>query len=1183
MEAVSKSNSATSRAEYVQFTDLSTEAEKQNGTYKVQIKLLKQSDDIMIRPVCLLIPKVESVTPAFTPSGYDQDSIIKITFNKAVDPQSFGSYECLSLYSDSGDHKSYFDTPYFSSDNTVLNIPPKQNVHILTPDSNQKLDISVSLDYTNLKDKDGLSITQANVHTYRINDSFGNQETATIMVRTVEGTGRFVSDEKKICTIGYGFELQFEVNASDYKFTGLQALSKDGKESRSGYVTFEETARDEESGVYTIFVRAAKPGDDIVIQPVCLLLPKIISVTPESGSLSYASTPIVITFNMAMEEDTISKVKIQYSNKNISEYFNTPVFNQERTVLTIKPKPIELMSLMENAAYIDIYLRLGSDITITDNQTILPLSQNKFSDYSIRYRQATENTPPEKRKLFGFKNPTDLSNINLLDPYIINSGKIEEENLTKELVFAHRITNTVWIYGEYYDSESGLSSVTIKELRTHTSNGDAINRGNQNKWDSEKTYTVSDMEINYYGQGYASFCIQYDFINEDGLIELCVETTDLCNNHDKGEVITFVKNTKNPLTEVMPYNYYLEKSQAMHADFNQNNYEKELKTVKILDETYCTNANYKSAKMTLSKLQLYRNYYLEPQDFELWCNYESSDGLTDQKMTYDEEEHKWYINLNVQTVTALPIIISYKESNGIIWNNNYRFGGIPVIAGIDSVQSTYSTYKVYSPTEFTTAFSVFEKDNKIKYFHYIYNYAIYCILENNNLYGELSPVKPEDFSRDESLPDIIITDYHYENSLDNSGKTQIIAEIDESVWNTYESIFCTCTNILKSNIIRVEKNASYVSYAVNTKDIWNTVPQLKFWGITFDGVSSKETLKILSKLSTYGNEYDNIPPSYYIYDDFTRNKLKDKIGIPYYFDYQCLILCSDYESGIKDFKLELQDLKKNKLDCVQISGNYYSFPFYDMGDNPFFTGVATDMNDNQTYIEFARPNKYSIPEFTAQKSGENYIFIAKTDNEIGIKSGEYLYIEPIKYVYESEQTEYKWESCLSNPSDASSHRINIPTNITPDNEGLYIYTSSDFNLQEDTFIRINAYVVGNSPPSTYFYPADATYYYTGTPSSGEGIDYLFDNKKMILIASDQPVFVHTLVSKRDYTECVAWNEKQWEHNRRHINDTQLNFSPDNRSPQFYNVDTSSIDSGDCYVVIAHFANGTTAMSEVMQK
>ncbi|MBO4533762.1 MAG: hypothetical protein J5726_08730, partial [Treponema sp.] len=70
MEAVSKANPSVGRAEYVQFTDLSTEEEKENGTYKVQVKLLKLSDDIMIQPKCLLIPKATGAWPPNDNTSY---------------------------------------------------------------------------------------------------------------------------------------------------------------------------------------------------------------------------------------------------------------------------------------------------------------------------------------------------------------------------------------------------------------------------------------------------------------------------------------------------------------------------------------------------------------------------------------------------------------------------------------------------------------------------------------------------------------------------------------------------------------------------------------------------------------------------------------------------------------------------------------------------------------------------------------------------------------------------------------------------------------------------------------------------------------------------------------------------------------------------------------------------------
>ena len=443
--------------------------------------------------------------------------------------------------------------------------------------------------------------------------AYNNAPSSTLVLNAPEGTGRFLSGTEKSCKLGYTIDIQFKVNKNDYVFAGMEAVCKSNPAtSRDEYVQFTDLSNDteKENGTYKVRVKLLKLSDDIMIQPVCLLLPKIISITPTSENLSYANTPIVITFNMPMEEDIISKVKLFYLEKDILNYFNTPEFNQEKTVLTINPKPIELISLMNNVAYIDINLKLGNDITITHNQTILALSQNDFSDYTVRYKQATESTPPEKHELFVYKNPTNLESINLQDPNIISSGKIKEENLTKELVLAHRTTNTVWIYGKYYDSESGLSAVTVKERLTYTSNGDFINRGNENSWDYEKTYNANDMEINYYGQGYASFCIKHDLNTEDGLIDLFVESSDFCNNHDKGEIVTLVKNSNNPLNDVLPYNSSLLKDKPYELDFDKTEYEEGLKTVNILEKSKCTDTEKIKDGKTLSNLQIYKNYYL---------------------------------------------------------------------------------------------------------------------------------------------------------------------------------------------------------------------------------------------------------------------------------------------------------------------------------------------------------------------------------------------------------------------------------------------------------------------------------------------------------------------------------------------------------------------------------------------
>ena len=120
--------------------------------------------------------------------------------------------------------------------------------------------------------------------------------------------------------------------------------------------------------------------------------------------------------------------------------------------------------------------------------------------------------------------------------------------------------------------------------------------------------------------------------------------------------------------------------------------------------------------------------------------------------------------------------------------------------------------------------------------------------------------------------------------------------------------------------------------------------------------------------------------------------------------------------------------------------------------------------------------------------------------------------------------------------------------------------------------------------STNFGNSAPFYYYTGTKNTGE-YDYIIKNgkdKSSVLVASDAPTFVHTLVTKHSLSECEDWSVNEWEHNHKHIGDKYMDFSS-NPTARKYTIPVSEIESGDSYVVIAHFADGSSAMSEVMQR
>ena len=81
LKPVSKSDESKSMASYVEFTQ--TDSDDTRGVYKTTIKLLNESDDILIVPECTLVPNVDAAAclPEYSVLGCEQDSRIKIVFN----------------------------------------------------------------------------------------------------------------------------------------------------------------------------------------------------------------------------------------------------------------------------------------------------------------------------------------------------------------------------------------------------------------------------------------------------------------------------------------------------------------------------------------------------------------------------------------------------------------------------------------------------------------------------------------------------------------------------------------------------------------------------------------------------------------------------------------------------------------------------------------------------------------------------------------------------------------------------------------------------------------------------------------------------------------------------------------------------------------------------------------------
>jgi hypothetical protein len=126
------------------------------------------------------------------------------------------------------------------------------------------------------------------------------------------------------------------------------------------------------------------------------------------------------------------------------------------------------------------------------------------------------------------------------------------------------------------------------------------------------------------------------------------------------------------------------------------------------------------------------------------------------------------------------------------------------------------------------------------------------------------------------------------------------------------------------------------------------------------------------------------------------------------------------------------------------------------------------------------------------------------------------------------------------------------------------------------------------------------YYYTGTEQNSGTYDLVLPNgnsNSSVAIQSDAPVFVQTLVTNVSYNECKDWSTDRWDFYKKPVDERMLSFSADtttidengtvttrgDHSPKRYTIPMDQIEDDQCYCVVVHFADGTTAQSQVWQK
>ena len=1220
LEAVCVSDNSVSRADYVSFEAVSSNEKK--GIYIYNVKLLREAKDILIRPVCIELPEVTQIKPATSTLTYDQDTPIQFTFNKPVDLESFGDFSCIYIYAES-DLSEYFDTPVLSADKKTLNISTKKL--ILPPDQNVSvMNIQVSYDFSKVKDADGLALKATGTHEYKINKNFGNQKKVTIHIPYESAMGSFTSAGEKECTVGYTLDIQFNLNKADYKFIGFEAVSNtNNSESRNASISIIEEYKDynDETGIYKARVKILEEKNDILIRPVCLELPCVASHTPDSKDPQFANTPIVIKFNMPMEAQSVlsadsifnyKNISLVYTdavknNKDMSQYFEAPYFNAAKDTLTFVPKAMALKNYIDSLAdvYIDVKITFNDKIAVEKDGYSLLLKQNAESNFSVSYNSSVETVKPVKSDFLATKNEISLTN---LECQKLNS--IAVGDMTAEQVLQYRIKDCVYLYGKYYDKDSGVAKVIVTAGSEQPVEFTA---------ESEDADFVTDEN------GYTQFCIKCNLNLANGVYLVKVAVADACANVSSEEEFTVVSR-KTYAAEEMNFTVTNKIPQVKAAIESEGGLDAYMTYAREKVKSDGWDALVNEINSITRNLRVYPTNLkvlndanitgdvVPVSDLTLYCEYTDKTGATcKQKFAPDddfEETGCLSTNLNVDTLCGMTVKIiaednygatgeklvympektylsqRYKDGTGVelIPHQYYSGGASPgVKIGINSNDQVYTSWLIYG-YDFG---NVPLDSKKVGYF--------FWTPSEDGLYSDFVEVDIPD-QKVQFAKEPVVT-------MDENNCVNVTFELASDTWEKFDKIefnsryldywneghgYNEETHLAETLILTKEKcpdnkftykhdgNYFYHNYYKEYRFWYDDQAEFWFTGIseTFKTVHGGN-LTLIYPLELDEKVYDDRPPVVVMeprnYNEITFI-LKDfgnGSGIDPDKDMYMNIENSEYDfdfspntytdsAGVQRTEYIKNITAQQMYDCmIQEEDGTRKFHFtYTASDNAgnSVTNCPYDIELDSEIFE-----GYTEPYVGTDYQNKMYININNADEP---DWADVYCIKPeenVVYYYWNDPVEIENYSSWSNNDD-------------------HIYLASpDTVFQSGTFFKICPISKENKnllmPLYTYYGPGvsmDSSYNYMISGS---------DNS--VLIGSKAPVLVASYTTKHSYDVCKSWSAYEWRMFGEEAWVAIFDFSDTNTTPRCYTCFPPGKD--ECAVVVAYFVLGnTTLKSDIMQ-
>lgn len=1197
---------------------------------ETKFKLLASTSNISLHPVCIERPSVDSYSPKYSDSGVSRDSSIILTFTKDLSEEN--DFSNITITSNGSSVKDCYKEPVLNG--SILTFAADPSNLLDTAGGLKSITVTVPADIYYESSEGDSTLGSEFSWTFKVNGSTDKKSEVTFAVSEEKGT--ITPNGTKNYSIGEDVDLKFEPEEG-YIFNGWIILDGDGKSAADSLVK----VADKKAADTTITIVSAAKG--ISISPDCLILPKVKDATPKYISAgTNCDTPIVITFNSKMDStqlESFEYIKIEDKNKNnLSDYFRTPVLSEDGLTLSIKTNAAKPLVAKDDNSSRVVYVTLDSSIANADGTFTLKDSYGP-NGYSFYY-SANKNKSTSKPVLNSVELALTLEDLN--NPQKLFTKEFTEINHFKDAIaISCNASDDIGIDGvkitatRKYDTagnadtrntsktilcgtnafteqnDGTYSAKTILNLKELSSIGDGILQidvavQNFSGLASEKTYEFMLLKDTVNGcenwkisnNKYASkdaYAVG-DTLDAEDIWSGSTGTTTLTWSVT-GE--TWGKyNSVEYKTENTEFKYKLEWGQ------NYDNLSNSVPVTNIDDSGNCS--------YTISIDDKNKDTYVKITATDLVGNessyevavpgassvlYTTNSG-TSYSYYFDNSCNENLPCLNGKALFDVHVIELHSKikSSSSSVNKNYNSFNISPYLSNHSVL----LQKCYKYANDIILWSPFGDEYAIVYGGnaattepiYIYD----CKVEQTDIpnsgdvkiTGMVANYNPD-------LKYYVVTN-KYQNNSGSISKTD------------YKMVPVSFTQITGSSGLSVN-GKSYHRYQFNTTGYYSSyqgsieiiavsdgikvpvyyVPNATINGLIFnsnanelksesysyspssyDSIAPKFTTSLSTAYSTPGNAY-----SLYGYDNETG--LKNATNSSGNTEYEYFWLPYD-NSEKSDGKPYIRSLTNEEFITNDITyGTSYIGNYPAQKEIELYPKDLVDGNKYVGYVKiFDTCGNYAI--------GNTSVYcMATLNNKLSCEYIGSQYQLSINYeaVDNSKFYDSIQSSSISNYFNYSVFSGNCwiskssGDTVSKTNGPISSYYSITYSLTADRYYRANFtheenIKINNNYTTNILYHSNVCYFWTGSDKT-TNLKNMIDGTEGVTIITDKPCLYYICSSEIGYGR----NQDEWERRGAHINPRQTSGPA--------TVDTSNVSSGDYYVVIAHFVDGTSIMSPVHQK